>query len=59
MYTIFQIMCQFTHYTQDIPTVSFIDIHDNTGVINDPLGQLTVQAGSDIRFILKSWDGRT
>ena len=32
----------------------------NIGVINDPLGQpTTVQEGSDFRFILKSWDGRT
>ena len=30
-----------------------------TGVINDPLGQPTVPAGSDCRLILKFWDGRT
>ena len=30
-----------------------------TGVINDPLGQPTVSAGSDCRLILKFWDGRT
>ena len=28
-------------------------------VINDPFGQRTVPAGSDLRLILKSWDGRT
>ena len=33
--------------------------HDKTGVINDPLGQPTVPAGSDSRLILKFWDGRT
>ena len=32
---------------------------DKTGVINDPLGQHTVPAGSDSRLILKFWDGRT
>ena len=30
-----------------------------TGVINDPLGQPTVPAGSDCGLILKFWDGRT
>ena len=30
-----------------------------TGVINDPLGQPTDQAGSDCHLILKFWDGRT
>ena len=30
-----------------------------TGVINDPLGQGTVPAGSDFRLIFKFWDGRT
>ena len=30
-----------------------------TGVINDPLGQPTVPAGSDCRLILKFWNGRT
>ena len=30
-----------------------------TGVINDLLGQPSVQAGSDCRLILKFWDGRT
>ena len=30
-----------------------------TGVINDPLGQPTVPAGSDCRLISKFWDGRT
>ena len=35
--------------------------HNNnkTGVINDPLGQPTVPAGSDCRLILKFWEGRT
>ena len=28
-------------------------------VINDPLGQPTVPAGSDCRMIMKFWDGRT
>ena len=32
---------------------------DKTGVINDPLGQPTVPAGSDFHLILKFWDGRT
>ena len=32
---------------------------NETGVINDPLGQPTVLAGSDFRLILKFWDGRT
>ena len=32
---------------------------NKTGVINDPLGQPTVPAGSDCRLILKLWDGRT
>ena len=32
--------------------------HNKTGVINDPLGQPTVPAGSDCRLILKFWDGR-
>ena len=32
---------------------------NKTGVINDPLGQPTVPAGSDCRFILKFWDWRT
>ena len=32
---------------------------NKTGVINDPIGQLTVPAGSDCRLILKFWDGRT
>ena len=27
-----------------------------TGIINDPLGQPTVPAGSDCRLILKFWD---
>ena len=31
---------------------------DKTGVINDPLGQPTVPAGSDCRLILNFWDGR-
>ena len=31
---------------------------NKTGVINDPLGQPTVPAGSDCRLILKFWDGR-
>ena len=30
-----------------------------TVVINDPLGQPTIPAGSDCRLILKFWDGRT
>ena len=30
-----------------------------TGVMNDPLGQPTVPAGSDCRLILKFWDRRT
>ena len=30
-----------------------------TEVINDPLGQPTVPAGSACRFISKFWDGRT
>ena len=30
-----------------------------TGVINNPLGQPTVPAGSDCRLLLKFWDGRT
>ena len=30
-----------------------------TGVINDPLGQPTVPAGSDCGWILKFWNGRT
>ena len=34
------------------------NIH-KTGVINDPLGQPTVPAGSDCRLILKFWNGRT
>ena len=33
--------------------------NNKTGVINDPLGQPTVPAGSDCRLILKFWDGRT
>ena len=33
--------------------------NNKTGVINDPLGQPTVLAGSDCRLILKFWDGRT
>ena len=38
----------------------FSDVKNNkTGVINDPLGQPTVPAGSDCRWILKFWDGRT
>ena len=32
---------------------------NKTGVINDPLGQSTVPAGSDCRLILKFWDGQT
>ena len=32
---------------------------NKTGVINDPLGQPTVPAGSDCRLIIKFWDGRT
>ena len=32
---------------------------DKTGVINDPLGQPTVPAGSDFRSTLKFCDGRT
>ena len=32
---------------------------NKTGVINDPLGQPTVPAGSDCPLILKFWDGRT
>ena len=32
---------------------------NKTGVINDPLGQPTVPAGSDCRLILKFWNGRT
>ena len=32
---------------------------DKTGVINDPLGQPTVPAGSDCHLILKFWDGWT
>ena len=32
---------------------------NKTGVINDPLGQPTVPAGSDCRLILKFWDGLT
>ena len=32
---------------------------NKTGVINDPLGQPTVSAGSDCRLSLKFWDGRT
>ena len=32
---------------------------NKTGVINDPLDQPTVPAGSDCRLILKFWDGRT
>ena len=35
------------------------DKENKTGVINDPLGQPTVPAGSDRRLILKFWDGRT
>ena len=38
--------------------LSEIKIH-KTGVINDPLGQPTVPAGSDCRLILKFWDVRT
>ena len=37
----------------------FGDKSNKTGVINDPLGQPTVPAGSDCRLILKFWDGRT
>ena len=37
----------------------YIPQQDKTGVINDPLGQPTVPAGSDCRLILKFWDGRT
>ena len=33
--------------------------NNKTGVINDPLGQPAVPAGSDCRLILKFWDGRT
>ena len=33
--------------------------YHKTGVINDPLGQPTVPAGSDWRLILKFWNGRT
>ena len=33
--------------------------HYKAGVINDPLGQPTVPAGSDCRVILKFCDGRT
>ena len=38
-----------------------MDKHNNnkTGVINDPLGQPTVSAGSDCRLILKFWDVQT
>ena len=32
---------------------------NKTGVINDPLGQPTVPAGSDCSLILMFWDGRT
>ena len=32
---------------------------NKTGVINDPLGQPKVPAGSNCRLILKFWDGRT
>ena len=31
---------------------------NKTGVINDPLGQPTVSAGSDCRLIFKFWNGR-
>ena len=33
--------------------------YNKTGVINDPLGQSTVLAGSDSRLIWKFWDVRT
>ena len=34
-------------------------IFNKTGVINDPLDQPTVPAGSACRLILKYWDGQT
>ena len=33
--------------------------HGGLGIINDPLGQLTVPASSDCSLIVKFWDGRT
>ena len=44
----------FSSFTDGIETKG-----NKTGVINDPLGQPTVPAGSDCRLILKFWDGRT
>ena len=38
---------------------TFQNKQNKTEVINDPLGQPTVPAGSDCRLILKFWDGRT
>ena len=44
----------------NISIASFFEpSHNKTGVINDPLGQPTVPAGSNCRLILKFWDGRT
>ena len=48
------------HTVHKIPAINTCEINLNkTGVINDPLGQFTVPAGSDCRLILKFWDGRT
>ena len=51
----------WTDYAKEFGAKLFMLEHryNKTGVINYPLGQSTIPTGSDLRLILKFWDGRT